>query len=52
MRRAQREDAALMRLVEARVLRDSGNLTPVDDVIRALGYDDLLDPDISPAAAG
>jgi hypothetical protein len=37
------EDVALMRLLEQRALADSGNLTPVDDVIRELGFEDLLD---------
>lgn len=36
------EDIALVRLVEQRMLSDSGNLTPVDDVIREFGFHDLL----------
>lgn len=36
------EDIALVRLVEQRALADSGNLTPVDDVIREFGFHDLL----------
>jgi hypothetical protein len=37
------EDVALMRLLEQRALADSGNLTPVDDVIIEFGFEDLLD---------
>lgn len=36
------EDIALLRLLEQRILADDGNLTPVDDVIRELGFHDLL----------
>ena len=36
------EDVGLMRLMEQRALSDSGKLTHVDDVIRELGFDELL----------
>lgn len=36
------EDVALVRLMEQRTLMDAGNLTHVDDVIRELGFDELL----------
>jgi hypothetical protein len=36
------EDIALVRLLEQRVLADSGRLTPVDDVMREFGFHDLL----------
>jgi len=36
------EDIALMRLLEQRTLSGTGALTPVDDVIRELGFDALL----------
>jgi hypothetical protein len=36
------EDISLVRLVEQRFLADRENLAPVDDVIRELGFDDLL----------
>jgi len=36
------EDVALVRMLEHRVQADPGNLTHVDDVIRELGFDELL----------
>jgi CRP-like cAMP-binding protein len=36
------EDLAIIRLLEQRVDADSGNRTPVEDVIRDLGFADLL----------
>jgi hypothetical protein len=36
------EDVALMRLVEQRALAGTEHLTPVDDFIRELGFNDLL----------
>lgn len=36
------EDIVLVRLIEQRTLAESGNLTDVDDVIRELGFNDLL----------
>lgn len=38
------EDVALVRMLEHRVHADPGNLTPVDDVIRELGFPELLAP--------
>ncbi len=37
------EDIALLRLIEQRTLAESDNRTTVDDVIRELGFHDLLD---------
>lgn len=36
------EDIALMRLIEERIAKGSGKATPIEDVIRELGYEDLL----------
>jgi hypothetical protein len=42
------EDVALVRMLEERLQRDTGNLTPVDDIIGAFGFDELRSD--SPAA--
>lgn len=36
------EDISIMRLLEQRVMTETGHRTPVDDVIREFGFDDLL----------